>query len=130
MSEHTPGPWQNAADAISAEVALNIATVIKTATDGLYSEVLEATQDYLRENTQFNLQGELDAARRTALYERQRSNAAVTVTSDLLTALKQIDAALVHGMDDAKTSLDRKRAMDRAVTLARTAIAKAKGETA
>jgi hypothetical protein len=67
-------PWQTAADQICTVMEKRVAVTARRAAETLYETVLTDTQDYLRENVDFNLNNELSTLRSTC--DRLRKEAA------------------------------------------------------
>lgn len=82
--------WEEAADIICRDIGGRFGAMAKTAADDFYQEVLETTQEYLRENTLFNLASELSAARAQAQHDRQALTKSVALCADLVRALEFI----------------------------------------
>ncbi len=90
QTEATLTPWQEAADLVCAAVEAASQKTIKRATDDLYEKLLTETQNYLRENVEFNLSFELGRARRDAAVERATSMALRKQVAKLETALTEM----------------------------------------
>jgi hypothetical protein len=91
-------PWGDAADAITKAIKNKIGTLAREHAEIVYDELLTATQDYLSDNTRFNLRSELDAARRQAEVSRQTA-------SELAGALQEA-VDVFAGMNDDEINVE------------------------
>ena len=67
-------PWEDVADDVTGAIEKAVQPLLKQATDSIYTGLLDATQDYLRDNLAFNITERIDAAERQAEYDRRRFN--------------------------------------------------------
>jgi len=67
--------WTEAAEGLCLTVEKRIEATARKAAEELYSALLYDTQDYLRDNTRLNLQGEIDSGRAEAGRAREALNA-------------------------------------------------------
>lgn len=74
-------PWEDMADDVTGAIEKAVQPLLKTAVDSIYTGLLEATQDYLRDNLAFNIASRIDAAEREATKDRM-------LATDLLAALR------------------------------------------
>ena len=65
-------PWEDVADDVTGAIEKAVQPLIKQATDSIYAGLLDATQDYLRDNLAFNIAERINAAERQADYDRRR----------------------------------------------------------
>ena len=65
-------PWEDVADDVTGAIEKAVQPLIKKATDSIYAGLLDATQDYLRDNLAFNIASRIDTAERQAAHDRQR----------------------------------------------------------
>lgn len=63
-------PWEDVASDVTGAIEKAIQPLLKKAVDEVYSGLLEATQDYLRDNLAFNIASRIDAAEREAAADR------------------------------------------------------------
>lgn len=85
-------PWEDIADDVTGAIEKAVQPLIKKATDDIYSGLLDATQDYLKDNLAFNIASRIDCA------EREASNAR-TLVKELLAAVIQYRDDLRHPPD-------------------------------
>lgn len=106
--------WEDVADDVTGAIEKAVQPLLKRAVDDIYGGLLEATQDYLKDNLAFNIASRISAAEREAsLYREQRD--------DVL-------AALVLMVEKFPPLDMRSIGQERAINEARAAIAKARGQ--
>lgn len=82
-------PWEDVADDVTGAIEKAVQPLLKKAVDDIYSGLLDATQDYLKDNLAFNIASRIDCAEREASTARQR-------VDTLTHALNH----LIHDLDD------------------------------
>lgn len=107
-------PWEDVADDVTGAIEKAVQPLLKKATDDIYSGLLDATQDYLKDNLAFNIASRIDCAEREAANARQRCAemaAALIVARDELNDLWSFYGKnlTVHGwhLNGAPENLDR-----------------------
>ena len=65
--------WEDVADDVTGAIEKAVQPLLKKAVDDIYSGLLDATQDYLKDNLAFNIASRIDAAEREAANDRQRA---------------------------------------------------------
>lgn len=65
-------PWEDVADDVTGAIEKAVQPLLKKAVDDIYSGLLDATQDYLKDNLAFNIASRIDCAEREASTARQR----------------------------------------------------------
>lgn len=91
-------PWEDVADDVTLAIEKAVQPLLKKATGDIYAGLLDATQDYLRDNLAFNIAERIDAAERQADYDRRECERLRSLNSRLLAALMQV--ARPYGMLD------------------------------
>lgn len=66
-------PWENVADDVTGAIEKAVKPLLKKAVDDIYSGLLDATQDYLKDNLAFNIASRIDCAERAAASARRRA---------------------------------------------------------
>lgn len=99
--------------------------IIRQAADSIYDQLLSSVQDYLIDNTSFNLSSRMSTLESTVKQLRVEKHNAAATTKELLTALEGFLA--VHDNAGSMTAMDRVNAWAGASAYARAAIAKARG---
>lgn len=66
-------PWEDVADDVTGAIEKAVQPLLKKATDDIYSGLLDATQDYLKDNLAFNIASRIDCAEREAASARKRA---------------------------------------------------------
>lgn len=87
-------PWEDVADDVTSAIEKAVQPLLKKAVDDIYGGLLDATQDYLRDNVAFNIASRIATAEREACDARTRC-----------AALQTEKAALLEALEDARTSL-------------------------
>lgn len=83
-------PWEDVADDVTGAIEKAVQPLLKKAVDDIYSGLLDATQDYLKDNLAFNIASRIDCAEREARDARQenaRLREALTKAQDELNSL-------------------------------------------
>lgn len=75
-------PWEDVADDVTGAIEKAVQPLLKKAVDDIYGGLLDATQDYLKDNLAFNIASRIDCAEREAANARHRC-------ADLEAALEQ-----------------------------------------
>ena len=123
-------PWEDVAHDVTGAIEKAVQPLLKQATDSIYAGLLDATQDYLRDNLAFNIAERIDAAERQADYDRRECDRLRRINAELLAALEQV--ARPYGMLDIAVSEHvhgpRGDDMLAAAKLVRAAIAQATGD--
>jgi hypothetical protein len=107
-------PWEDVADDVTGAIEKAVQPLLKTAVDSIYSGLLDATQDYLKDNLAFNIASRIDVAEREAAHDRIQFRA-------LLATVTRIAADYVPDRDtDAPLALcEMREALDTAIAAAR-----------
>lgn len=77
-------PWEDVADDVTGAIEKAVQPLLRKATDDIYTGLLEATQDYLKDNLAFNIASRIDAAEREARRDRERCQQLVEASERLL----------------------------------------------
>lgn len=59
-------PWEDVADDVTGAIEKAVQPLLKKAVDDIYSGLLDATQDYLKDNVAFNIASRIGTAEREA----------------------------------------------------------------
>lgn len=70
-------PWEDVASDVTDAIEKAVQPLLKKAVDDIYGGLLDATQDYLKDNLAFNIASRIDTAEREAAQDRQRLRALV-----------------------------------------------------
>lgn len=63
-------PWEDVADDVNGAIEKAVQPLLKKAVDDIYGGLLDATQDYLKDNLAFNIASRIDTAEREAASAR------------------------------------------------------------
>lgn len=85
-------PWEDVADDVTGAIEKAVQPLLKKAVDDIYGGLLDATQDYLKDNLAFNIASRIDCAERSAANARQRC-------ADLEAALEKAAVRFEHCAD-------------------------------
>lgn len=66
-------PWEDVADDVTGAIEKAVQPLLRKAVDEIYSGLLDATQDYLKDNLALNIASRIDAAERQADHDRQEN---------------------------------------------------------
>lgn len=104
-------PWEDVADDVTGAIEKAVQPLLKKAVDDIYGGLLDATQDYLKDNLAFNIASRISTAEREASDARQLIRdlmEALESASWLLADLspdglvkKKVDAALARAKGTA-----------------------------
>lgn len=89
-------PWEDVADDVTGAIEKAVQPLLKKAVDDIYGGLLDATQDYLRDNVAFNIASRIDVAERQALSDRQELAREREKTEALLELAYQYQSDLRH----------------------------------
>lgn len=67
-------PWEDVADDVTGAIEKAVQPLLKKAVDDIYGGLLDATQDYLKDNLAFNIASRIATAEREAASARQRAD--------------------------------------------------------
>lgn len=81
--------WEDVADDVTGAIEKAVEPLLKKAVDGIYGGLLEATQDYLKDNLAFNIASRISAAERELRDARQRADLYKAERDELLLAAIQ-----------------------------------------
>lgn len=95
-------PWEDVADDVTGAIEKAVQPLLKKAVDDIYGGLLDATQDYLKDNLAFNIASRIDAAEREAAAARQ-------CCAEMLAALEAITRVRVQGHDNIWAGANRCR---------------------
>lgn len=101
MSAVLNQPWEDVADDVTGAIEKAVQPLLKKAVDSIYAGLLDATQDYLRDNLAFNIAARIDTAERQAAYDRQEARA---LREELASTLEELIDHVGDGMDDARAN--------------------------
>lgn len=76
--------WEDAAEQLGLAVEKRIAATARKAAEALYEGLLYDTQDYLRDNLNFNLSAELSLAKRGEAEAKARADQSAELVSELV----------------------------------------------
>ena len=79
-------PWEDVADDVTGAIEKAVQPLLKKAVDDIYSGLLDATQDYLKDNLAFNIASRIDCAEREASTARQRCAELTAAIEDIATS--------------------------------------------
>lgn len=79
-------PWEDVADDVTGAIEKAVQPLLKKAVDDIYSGLLDATQDYLKDNLAFNIASRIDCAEREASTARQRCAELEAALEDIATS--------------------------------------------
>ena len=77
-------PWEDVADDVTGAIEKAVQPLLKKAVDDIYSGLLDATQDYLKDNLAFNIASRIGTAEREAMSAR-------SALKDLMNAVANAD---------------------------------------
>ncbi len=66
--------WEDVADDVTSAIEKAMQPLLKKAVDDLYGGLLDATQDYLKDNLAFNIASRISASEREASHARYEAN--------------------------------------------------------
>jgi hypothetical protein len=66
-------PWEDVADDVTGAIEKAVQPLLKKAVDDIYGGLLDATQDYLKDNLAFNIASRIATAEREAASSRQEA---------------------------------------------------------
>jgi hypothetical protein len=112
-------------EAVNAIDPASFEPIIRQAADSIYDQLLSSVQDYLIDNTSFNLSSRMSTLESTVKQLRVENHNAAATIKELLAALEGFLA--VHDNAGPMTAMDRVNAWAGASAYARAAIAKARG---
>lgn len=96
---HTPGDGGEVAQVTPKELGIHcadsispdlFAPLVKRVADDIYERLLDTVQDYLVENSEWNIAERIEAAERQAAHDRQERLAAVNNHEALVEALRKL----------------------------------------
>ena len=93
-------PWEDVADDVTGAIEKAVQPLLKKAVDDIYGGLLDATQDYLKDNLAFNIASRIDAAEREAAAARQQCSEMSSAMDELLAAVIQYRDDLRHAIDE------------------------------
>ena len=96
----TPRPWEEAAEHICAAVEARFTKSV----DRLYDDLLQTTQDYLRENVDFNLKSTIDSYKREAARLRAEAAEHEAEKAALQSRVTVLERVLYEEMEDMPCS--------------------------
>ncbi|MDT0507509.1 hypothetical protein [Novosphingobium sp. MMS21-SN21R] len=113
-------PWEDVADDVTGAIEKAVQPLLKKAVDDIYSGLLDATQDYLRDNVAFNIASRISTSDREAADARQRYAELSKSHEALLELAYQYASDLLY----PPTADSRERRLDRiAAVLAKAGVA-------
>lgn len=80
-------PWEDVADDVTGAIEKAVQPLLKAAVDNIYAGLLDATQDYLKDNLAFNIASRIDCAERQAYSDRMELANVMRERDDLYIAL-------------------------------------------
>lgn len=83
-------PWEDVADDVTGAIKKAVQPLLEKAVDEIYNGLLDATQDYLKDNLAFNIASRIDTAEREAASARQLNR---ELADALSAACAMIDSA-------------------------------------
>lgn len=89
-------PWEDVADDVTGAIGKAVQPLIKKAMDDIYAGLLDATQDYLRDNLAFNIASRINSAEREASSARQEIANFRERNAALAMALSGLSEAVHH----------------------------------
>jgi hypothetical protein len=92
--------WEDVADDVTGAIEKAVQPLLKKAVDEVYSGLLEATQDYLKDNLAFNIASRISAAEREAAIARESNRALIDAIQSLQGAITDLinDSEGVYGL--------------------------------
>lgn len=111
-------PWEDVADDVTGAIEKAVQPLLKKAVDDIYSGLLDATQDYLKDNLAFNIASRIDCAEREAANARQRCATLEDSTSALLEAAQRALNFIENTEDEFGDSLPSGDALRAAISKA------------
>lgn len=78
---------QRCADSIRPDL---FKPLVQRVADDIYERLLESVQDYLCDNSEYNIAARIDVAQQQALSDRRKLEAERGITTDLLKALEEV----------------------------------------
>ena len=82
-------PWEDVASDVTDAIEKAVQPLLKKAVDDIYGGLLDATQDYLKDNLAFNIASRIDVAEREAADARQKLANQRDVNAAMLAALHE-----------------------------------------
>lgn len=98
-------PWEDVADDVTGAIEKAVQPRLKKVVDDIYSGLLDATQDYLKDNLAFNIASRIDCAEREASSALQRAAALESALLDVLYAVRDYLQPDGIGFDEAMSRI-------------------------
>jgi hypothetical protein len=96
--------WEDVADDVTGAIEKAVQPLLKKAVDDIYGGLLDATQDYLKDNLAFNIASRISTAEREAAGERVRNMA---LCEELREARTTISVLRTQIMVEVNRGVDR-----------------------
>jgi hypothetical protein len=77
-------PWEDVADDVTGAIEKAVQPLLKKAVDDIYGGLLDATQDYLKDNLAFNIASRIGAAEREAATARRNLAIAIDIAEQAI----------------------------------------------
>jgi hypothetical protein len=91
-------PWEDVADDVTGAIEKAVQPLLKKAVDDIYGGLLDATQDYLKDNLAFNIASRIKTAEREATDARQRC----AILQAALSSVLEVAYSAVGMVEDAE----------------------------
>jgi hypothetical protein len=114
---------------VTSAIEAAVQPLLKKAVDDIYGGLLDATQDYLKDNVAFNIASRIDVAEREATSDRQQMNAMRACYDAMILALHGLEGILATAESNASGNPEWQH-VSRRINAARAALALAEGRPA
>lgn len=91
--------WEDVADDVTGAIEKAVQPLLKKAVDDIYGGLLDATQDYLKDNLAFNIASRISTAEREEYASRRRAEVAEKRVAELEAAIRKDAARFEHCAD-------------------------------
>jgi len=108
--------WEDVADDVTGAIEKAVQPLLKKAVDDIYGGLLDATQDYLKDNLAFNIASRISTAEREARDARQRAEALEADNQDLRASLAVLVDVFQRDDENSVERFERLAAMFRSDT--------------
>jgi hypothetical protein len=126
-------PWEDVADDVTGAIEKAVQPLLKKAVDDIYGGLLDATQDYLKDNLAFNIASRISTAEQEASNCRREIEREREITAELLSACIHAAAQFryyeqLHLAKGTTAGDEKAHGNHELATRMEAAIAKARGE--
>lgn len=128
-------PWEDVADDVTSAIEKAVQPLLKKAVNDIYGGLLDATQDYLKDNLAFNIASRISAANIEASYFRRKVERLEAINAELLEGMHRLYRRYIKTLENERARIqmlggdcdpvDRMEEGDPVLIAARAAIASA-----